>query len=204
MSAPNSSLRPGFTVWLTGLPCSGKSTLARALARSLFDRGHLVEIFDGDVVRRNLTKGLGFSREDRETNVRRIGYVADLVARNGGISLVAAISPYREVRQDVRRNASRFVEVFVDAPLPTCETRDVKGMYARARAGEMKNFTGVDDPYETPVDPDVVVKTAECTVEEGVAAILSGLERLGHLQAAPVGPPDDPQVQARRRLYDLE
>src|SRR5690349_19254666 len=135
-----------FTVWFTGLPCSGKTTLARALAARLLEMNVLVEILDGDAVRENLSKGLGFSREDRDANVRRIAYVANLLARNGVPTIVAAVSPYRSARAEARARSSVFIEVYVECPLEVCEARDVKGMYAKARAGTLPHFTGVGDP----------------------------------------------------------
>ncbi|MCG3175069.1 MAG: putative bifunctional SAT/APS kinase [Myxococcota bacterium] len=179
------SVRPqakkGFVLWFTGLSGSGKSTLANAVSGALRERGHHVHILDGDEVRRNLSKGLGFSKEDRDTNVTRIGYVASLVAEAGGVCITAAISPYRDVRAQCRAMAKNFVEVYAEAPIEVCESRDVKGLYAKARAGEIKNFTGVDDPYEAPENPEVTVHTGSEPVEEGVEKILNKLEALGLL-----------------------
>ena len=147
----------GFVVWFTGLPCSGKSTIAEALEVELERRGVRIEILDGDVVRTNLSKGLGFSKEDRDINIRRIAFVANLIARNGGGAVTAAISPYRAIRAEARAlvegDGSEFIEVYVATPAEVCEKRDVKGMWAKARAGEIKEFTGVDDPYEPPDRP---------------------------------------------------
>jgi len=165
----------GFAVWFTGLPAAGKTTLAEALARELRASGRSVELLDGDVVRTHLSKGLGFSKEDRDTNIRRIGFVAQLLARNGVIALCAAISPYRAVRDEVRSMIGSFVEVYVDAPLEVCEQRDPKGLYAKARAGTVKGVTGVDDPYEAPVNPEVVCRTSEETVEQSVARIMAAI-----------------------------
>jgi adenylylsulfate kinase len=173
----------GATVWTTGLSGSGKTTIARELASQLKARGINVEILDGDVVRTNLSKGLGFSKEDRDINIRRIGFVANLLSRNGVIAITAAISPYRSIRDEVRGLTERFVEVYVEAPLEVCESRDVKGMYAKARAGEIKGFTGIDDPYEEPQSPEVVCHTANETVEQSVARILNLLETRGHVPA---------------------
>jgi adenylylsulfate kinase len=159
----------GFTVWLTGLPCSGKSTIAAKLAECLRARRRKVEVLDGDIVRQNLSKGLGFSRADRDTNVLRIGFVAQLLSRNGVAVVVAAVSPYEAARQKVRSQIPRFVEVFVDCPLEECERRDVKGMYKQARAGSLGAFTGVDDPYEPPRDPEVTVHTRDEAVEESLS-----------------------------------
>lgn len=167
----------GVTVWFTGLSASGKTTLAQALHERIKAGGYRVELLDGDVVRQHLSKGLGFSKEDRDENIRRIGFVAQLLTRNGVIVLVSAISPYRAVRDEVRRNIGRFVEVFVNAPLETCEGRDVKGLYRKARAGLIKGFTGIDDPYEPPVAPEVECRTDLETVEESAAKVLHGMER---------------------------
>ena len=173
----------GATVWTTGLSGSGKTTIARELADQLKARGVNVEILDGDVVRTNLSKGLGFSKEDRDINIRRIGFVANLLSRNGVIAITAAISPYRAIRDEVRELTDRFVEVYVEAPLEVCESRDVKGMYAKARAGEIKGFTGIDDPYEEPLNAEVVCHTANESVEQSVAKILTFLESKGHVPA---------------------
>lgn len=171
----------GVTLWFTGLSGAGKTTISRAVEQELRKRGCKVEILDGDIVRENLTKGLGFSKEDRDTNIRRIGFVAQLLTRNGVIVLVSAISPYRAVREEVRQQIGDFVEVFVNAPLAVCEERDVKGLYQRARAGEIKMFTGIDDPYEPPVNPEVECQTNLETLEESVAKVLTKLEELGYL-----------------------
>jgi adenylyl-sulfate kinase len=173
----------GFTVWLTGLPCSGKSTIAGKLAERLRSRGRRVEVLDGDVVRQNLSKGLGFNREDRDTNVLRIGFVAGLLSRNGVVAVVAAVSPYASTREQVRQKIERFVEVYVDCPLQECERRDVKGMYQKARAGTLGAFTGVDDPYEPPAKPEVTVSTGGEPVEESVQKVMQALIELGHLSA---------------------
>jgi adenylylsulfate kinase len=176
----------GVTIWFTGLSGSGKSTIVRALETELRQRGCPLEVLDGDIVRTNLTKGLGFSKADRDENIRRIGFVSHLLTRNGVIVLVSAISPYREVREEVRDRIGDFVEVFVDAPLAVCEDRDVKGLYKKARAGEIKQFTGIDDPYEPPLTPEVHCHTDQQTVEESVAQVLAKLEGLGYLAAAAV------------------
>lgn len=172
----------GITVWFTGLSGAGKTTLARAVYDELQKRGQRVEILDGDVVRQYLTKGLGFSKEDRDENIRRIGFVAHLLTRNGVIALVAAISPYRATREEVRRKIGDFIEVYVNAPLEVCEQRDVKGLYQKARAGEIKHFTGIDDPYEPPLNPEVECRTDLERVEESVAKVLGKLEELGYLR----------------------
>ena len=168
-SAPTAD---GLTVWLTGLPSSGKTTLASGLADRLVAAGRRVEVLDGDVVRRDLTKELGYSRHDRAENVRRVGFVAHLLSRNGVVAICALVSPYRQERDEVRAlHRGRFAEVYLSAPLEVCAARDVKGLYARQRAGELQGLTGVDDPYEAPLEPDVVVPTHLQTVEESVATI---------------------------------
>ena len=174
----------GVTIWLTGLSGAGKSTIANALVEELQERGRKVELLDGDVVRTNLSKGLGFSKEDRDTNIRRIGFVSNLLTRNGVASIVAAISPYREVRDEVRANIGSFVEVYVQCPLDELVRRDVKGLYEKALRGEIENFTGVSDPYEEPENAEVVVDTERESVEESVEKVLSALERLGYLEPA--------------------
>jgi adenylylsulfate kinase len=173
----------GVTVWLTGLPCSGKSSISQLVAAELKRRGRRVEVLDGDVVRRHLSGGLGFSREDRDTNVRRIGFVAHLLTRNGVIVLVAAISPYAAVRREVRDAIGTFVEVHVACPISECERRDVKGMYAKARAGELSSFTGVSDPYEAPVSPELALNTLDQALEQSARALLEYLERRGYVSA---------------------
>ena len=178
---PRTLKHKGFTLWFTGLPCSGKSTLANLVAEELKRRERFVEILDGDEVRKHLTKGLGFSREDRDENIRRIGYVCRLLSRNGAIAIAAAISPYRAIRDEVRagHEPGRFLEVFVNTPLALCIERDVKGMYQKALAGEIKNFTGVDDPYEPPHAPELIIETASETDQQSAARILTLLEQLG-------------------------
>lgn len=176
----------GFTLWFTGLSGSGKTTLARLVEKELRARGMKVEVLDGDVIRQNLSQGLGFSKEDRDTNIRRIGFVCQLLTRNGVVAIASAISPYREVREENRRRIGRFVEVYVEAPLEVLMERDVKGLYQKALAGEIPNFTGVSDPYEPPLNPEVVVHTAEETPEESLAKILTTLEEMGYIpKAAP-------------------
>jgi len=172
----------GFTLWFTGLPCSGKSTLAQLVAVELERRGYGTEILDGDVVRTHLTKGLGFSKADRDENIRRIGFVCKLLSKHGAVAIAAAISPYRNIREEIRSTIENFVEVHVKAPIEVCITRDVKGMYRKALAGEIKNFTGIDDPYEAPIAPEVIVETAKETPEDSTTRILTRLEQLSLIE----------------------
>jgi len=174
----------GFTLWLTGLSGAGKSTLATAVGHELRRRGVRVEVLDGDEVRQNLSKGLGFTREDRDTNIRRIGYVAKLLARNGVVVITAAISPYRAVRDEVRREIGAFVEVYVKASLDECVRRDTKGLYRRALAGEIPQFTGVSDPYEEPLRPELAIDTEREVVGESAARVIDRLVELGYLRGA--------------------
>jgi adenylyl-sulfate kinase len=175
----------GFTIWFTGLSGAGKTTLAHHLEPVLRQRGCKVEILDGDVVRTNLSKGLGFSKEDRDTNIRRIGFVCELLSRNGVAVIASAISPYRAIRDEVRGKIKDFVEVYVKCPISVLSERDVKGLYKKALAGEIKNFTGVDDPYEEPLHPEVVVESDKETVEQSAQKILAKLEQLGYIPKAP-------------------
>ena len=168
----------GVTLWFTGLSGAGKTTISQAVEKELRLLDYKVESLDGDVVRQNLTKGLGFSREDRDENIRRIGFVANLLTRNQVIVLVSAISPYREIRSEVRDRIGDFIEVYVNAPLEVCEARDVKGLYKKARSGMIKNFTGIDDPYEPPINPEVECKTDSETLEQSVAKVLTQLASL--------------------------
>ena len=166
----------GFVLWLTGLSGAGKSTVAAKLGPALAERGHRVELLDGDEVRTNLCQGLGFSRADRDTNIARIGYVAGKLAKHGVAVLVAAISPYRQARDQVRAAVEVFVEVHVAAPLATCAQRDPKGLYAKALAGEISNFTGVSDPYQPPLEPEIVLHTETQSVDDSVHQVLTWLE----------------------------
>jgi adenylyl-sulfate kinase len=177
----------GFVIWFTGLSGAGKSTIAEKLEPVLRERGCKVEQLDGDVVRTHLSKGLGFSKEDRDTNIRRIGFVAHLLSRNGVAVICSAISPYREIRDENRAMIGDFVEVYVKCPIDVLSERDVKGLYKKAIAGEIKNFTGVSDPYEEPLNPEVVVETDKETVEESAAKIIAKLEALGYLTPAREG-----------------
>jgi adenylyl-sulfate kinase len=170
----------GFTLWFTGLSGAGKSTLANAIGAELRARGLAVELLDGDEVRTHLSKGLGFTREDRDTNIRRIGYVARLLSRNGVVAITAAISPYREVRDEVRAaHEAPFIEVYVRCPIEELARRDVKGLYAKALRGEIDHFTGISDPYEEPLNPDVVVDSSVDTVIDGVERVLAALAERG-------------------------
>jgi len=171
----------GVTIWFTGLSGAGKTTITQALAKTLQEKECKLEVLDGDIVRQNLTKGLGFSKEDRDENIRRIGFVSHLLTRNGVIVLVSAISPYRAIREEVRQKVGDFLEIYVNAPLATCEERDVKGLYKRARAGEILGFTGIDDPYEPPLNPEVECRTDQEELSESVAKVLQKLEELGYL-----------------------
>ena len=172
----------GFTLWFTGLSGAGKTTVAHIVERALRERGLNVEVLDGDMVRTHLSKGLGFSREDRDTNIRRIGFVANLLTRNGVAVIVAAISPYRAIRDEARAEIKRFAEVFVKCPLEECARRDVKGLYKKAMAGEIPAFTGVSDPYEEPLDPELVLDTTKEGPEESARRVIATLERLGYLE----------------------
>lgn len=176
------TLARGVTLWFTGLPSSGKSTVARLLERKFRQWGVKCELLDGDVVRTNLSKGLGFSREDRDANIKRIGFVAHLLTRNDVIAIAAAISPYREVRDYNRRLIGNFVEIFVKCPVEECEKRDVKGLFKKARAGEIKGFTGVDDPYEEPFHPEVTCETDKESAEESADKVIRVLAELGYLK----------------------
>jgi adenylylsulfate kinase len=171
----------GVTVWMTGFSGAGKSTITDALAIELVKRGYDIEVLDGDVMRENLTKGLGFSKEDRDTNLRRIGFVAELLTKHNVITIVPVISPYRSMRQEMREKIGSFVEVFVNAPLNVCEERDVKGLYKRARAGEIKMFTGIDDPYEPPTNPEIECRTDLEELNESVEKVINGLKKLGYI-----------------------
>ncbi|MEJ6486523.1 adenylyl-sulfate kinase [Nostoc punctiforme UO1] len=172
---------PGVTVWFTGLSGAGKTTICQFVEKELRIQGYRVEVLDGDAVRQNLCKGLSFSKEDREENIRRIGFVAHLLARNNVIVLVSTISPYRKIREEVRQNIPSFIEVYVNASLEVCEQRDVKGLYKKARMGEIKNFTGIDDPYEIPLLPEVECKTNQETLYQSATKVLEKLEELGYI-----------------------
>jgi len=190
----------GFTLWFTGLSGAGKTTVSSKIAEELKRRGHKVEVLDGDVVRTNLSKGLGFSREDRDTNIRRIGFVCHILTRNGVVAIAAAISPYAEIRRENRELIGDFVEVFVSCPLEKLVERDTKGLYKKALAGEIDNFTGVSDPYEEPENAEIILETEKETVEESVARVLRELEERGYTQAAPddgYSEEDEKKIQER-------
>lgn len=171
----------GVTVWFTGLSGAGKSTIAEKLEQILKAKGRNVEILDGDVVRTNLSKGLGFSKEDRDINIRRIGFVCNLLARNGVVAIAAAISPYREIRDEIRGNTENFLEVYVECSIEELTRRDVKGLYEKALKGEIKNFTGISDPYEEPLKPEVTLNSEKDTEEESLSQLVAKMEELGYL-----------------------
>jgi adenylylsulfate kinase len=185
VESTNTRYGRGFTLWFTGLSGAGKTTISEIVEKELRARFGQVEVLDGDIVRTNLSKGLGFSREDRDTNILRIGFVADLLTRNGVGVIVSAISPFKEARDQVRRNIGEdFIEVFVDAPLEVCAERDVKGLYKKAFAGEIPQFTGVSDPYEPPAAPELHIKTSEEEPNESARRVIDRLEELGYLRPA--------------------
>lgn len=171
-------MHKGFTLWFTGMSGAGKSTISELIYERLKSSGAKVELLDGDVVRTHLSKGLGFSKEDRDTNIRRIGFVCELLTRNGVIALVAAISPYREVREEVRAKIGSFVEVYVHCPVEVLAERDVKGLYKKALAGEIGAFTGVSDPYEPPANPEVTIDSSRETVNESVEKVWAKLREM--------------------------
>jgi adenylyl-sulfate kinase len=171
----------GVTVWFTGLPCSGKSAVADRVAEILKERGCRVERLDGDIVRQSLTRDLGFSKEDRNENIRRVTFVAKLLTRNGVFVLTSFISPYREIREHARREIGRFLEAYTKCPLDVAMQRDVKGMYQKAMRGEIKEFTGVSDPYEEPLGPEILLETDKETLEESASKVISKLKELGYL-----------------------
>lgn len=172
----------GFTIWFTGLSGAGKSTLSEAIEERLKARGRSIEILDGDIVRTHLSKGLGFSREDRDTNIKRIAFVCGLLTRNGVVCISAAIAPYREARQWARQEIGSFVEVYVKCPIEVCRQRDVKGLYKLVDEGKITGFTGVDDPYEEPEHPELIVETSQEGIQQSVGRIFAKLEELGYLE----------------------
>ena len=172
----------GFTLWFTGLPCSGKTVLADAVAKELRNHGMKVERLDGDIVRKSLTRDLGFSEEDRNMNIERVTFVSKLLTRNGVAVLASFISPYNKIRDYSRKEIGNYILVYVKCSLKECENRDLKGMYAKARAGEIKDFTGIDHPFEEPDKPDIIVETDKQTVEESKKIILQALKEMDYLQ----------------------
>jgi adenylylsulfate kinase len=194
----------GFTLWFTGLPGSGKSTLAEQVRDLLLERGMKVEVLDGDVVRLNLSKGLGFSKEDRDTHIRRIGFVCHLLTRNDVVAIAAAISPYREIREENRRLVGRFVEVYCQCDLETLKARDPKGLYEKALRGEIANFTGVSDPYEPPENAEVICDTGREDIETSVSKIIGKLEEMGYIPAGEErGYSEEEEESIKQRLRDL-
>lgn len=173
---PAQAAHRGLAVWFTGLSSAGKTTLSQAVGARLRERGRRVEVLDGDEVRKRLCKGLGFGKADRDENIRRIGFVAEVLTRNGVVVLVSAISPYAALRQEIRRQIGAFVEVYVNAPIEVCERRDVKGLYRKARAGQIHGFTGVNDPYEPPSAPEIECRTDRETVEQSADKVMRYLE----------------------------
>lgn len=171
----------GFTAWFTGLPCSGKTTIADRVADILREKGYRVERLDGDIVRKGLTSDLGFSKEDRDENIKRVTFVAKLLSRNGVAVLATFVSPYRERRAKTREEIENFVEIFVRCPVETCIKRDIKGMYKKALAGEISNFTGVDDPYEEPENPELIIDTDKDDIKESTKKVLDKFSELGYL-----------------------
>lgn len=169
----------GFVLWFTGLPCSGKTTVADAVAEELKKMNLKVERLDGDIIRQGLTKDLGFSKEDRDKNIDRVTFVAKLLSRNGVATLVSFVSPYREKRRQAREETTNFIEVYLKCPVEVCKQRDIKGMYEKALRGEIKDFTGVDDPYEEPLNPEIMLETDKETVQESVNKVMAGLRDLG-------------------------
>jgi adenylyl-sulfate kinase len=194
----------GFTLWFTGLSGAGKSTLANQVRDVLLERGMKVEVLDGDVVRQNLSKGLGFSKEDRDTNIRRIGFVCHLLARNDVVAIAAAISPYKSIRDENRKLIGRFVEVYCKCDIETLKARDPKGLYEKALRGELPNFTGVSDPYEPPAEPEVVVDTAAEDEAVSLDKILRKLEEMGYVPVADErGYTDEEEEAIKERLREL-
>jgi len=197
-------MEKGFCVWFTGLSAAGKTTLSRLLEGALLERGLMVEVLDGEDVRTNLSKELGFSREDRETHLRRIAFVTKLLIRNGIVVLVAAITPYQGIREEVRAEIGDFVEVYLNTPLEVCIKRDPKGLYQKAQSGEIKNFTGIDDPFEPAERAEIVLRTGEESPEESLARILLTLEMLKLIPPMPQpGYSEEEAEVIKQRLTDL-
>jgi adenylyl-sulfate kinase len=199
-------MHTGLTIWFTGLSGSGKTTISRELEMRLRERGvRKLEVLDGDVIRPNLSKGLGFSKEDRDINIRRIGFVCNLLTRNDVVAIAAAISPYKAIRNENRALIKRFVEVYCECPLEVLADRDVKGLYRKAMAGEIKGFTGVDDPYEAPENPEITIHSGKETVAQSVHKILRTLELMGHIPADPQASqiPEEEEARIKERLTEL-
>ncbi len=194
----------GFTLWFTGLSGAGKSTLSQEIEIALLERGMRVEVLDGDCIRENLSKGLTFSKEDRDINIRRIGFVCNLLTRNDVVAIAAAISPYKAVRREVRETIGRFVMVHCECPIPVLKERDPKGLYEKALAGEIKNFTGISDPYEPPEKPEIVCHTDKEEIEESVNKILATLEILGYIPKLDTAEYSaEEEAKIKQRLKDL-
>jgi len=198
-------MQKGFTVWFTGLSGSGKTTVSKIVEQKIRKCGRNVEILDGDVIRTNLSKGLGFSKEDRDTNIKRIAFVCKLLTRNGAANMVAAISPYRETRDHARSEIGDFVEVYVKCPVEVCIDRDPKGLYEKALSGEIDNFTGISDPYEEPFYPDVILETHKETPEESAEKVIAKLEELGYLEDGipSADAENDDEEEVKKRLEAL-
>lgn len=195
----------GFTLWFTGLSGSGKSTLALAVEKELKRRGMNVEVLDGDVVRTNLSKGLGFSQEDRDINIRRIGFVCNLLTRNDAVAIAAAISPYKAIRDENRKMIGRFVEVYCECPIDELIKRDTKGLYKKALAGEIKGFTGIDDPYEAPENPEITINSSTESIDESAGKIMRTLELMNFIPPGPEATqiPADEEAQIKEKLKAL-
>jgi adenylylsulfate kinase len=195
----------GVTLWFTGLSGSGKTTLSRNVEEILLERGMSVEVLDGDIIRTNLSKGLGYSKEDRDTNIRRIGFVCNLLTRNDVVAIAAAIAPYRDIRQENRKLIGSYVEIYCKCPIEILKERDPKGLYEKAEKGEIKHFTGVDDPYEEPLDPEILVETDKETVEESVSKIIKTLEILNYVPSSGTDDEysDEEEEKIKERLRSL-
>ena len=194
----------GVTLWFTGLSGSGKTTVSELVRDALLRAGYKIEVLDGDVVRTNLSKGLGFSKEDRDINIKRIGFVCNLLTRNGVIAIAAAISPYREIRDYNRKEIGDFVEIYCNCPLEVLIERDVKGLYKKAIAGEIKNFTGVSDPYEEPKNPEIILNTDKESVEESAKKVIDKIVEMGYVDAERFGPySEEDEEKIKKRLEDL-
>ena len=190
-----SSKAQGFTLWFTGLPCSGKTTISNIVEKELRKRGLSVESLDGDEVRQHLSSDLGFSKEDRDKHIQRIGFIAKLLSRNGVATLASFVSPYKAIRDHVRSEIENFVEIYVKCPVEVCIQRDVKGMYKKALAGEIKNFTGISDPYEEPLNPELILDADKETPEESAWKVIQKIENLGYIPITPLVPPSNGRIE---------